>query len=106
MAEPSVLSALQALPGGDRRDVRRLGFLAGGYLLTRMVPRRLDARVVDRLVRSSLVVRESWVGEIARSIKKVLGSALPEADFHELAREYCRMVRDIQESRTEVSIPE
>jgi hypothetical protein len=67
MVKPSVLSTLKSLPGGDQWDLRRLAFLGAGYLLTSMVPRRLDGRVVDRLVRSPLVVR-GGVTEIAWSI--------------------------------------
>ena len=94
MAMPSLVSILRALRSGDRRDFRRLAVLSGGYLLTGVLPRRLDPWAVGRLLRSSFVIRGVWVRRIVESMQQMLGEALRGADFESMARSYCEMVRE------------
>ena len=96
MSKPTLLSVLRALPHGKKADYRKLLFLTAGYLLTSALPRRFDRRLVDRSVKSSLVVKDAWVRRIEELMRRLLGDELPGADFRSLAREYCEVTREIQ----------
>jgi lauroyl/myristoyl acyltransferase len=96
MAKPSLLSRLRSVRSGHANDFRKLGFLSSGYLLTLLLPRRLDPWVVGRLLRMRFYVRNAWIEKIVRGMQRYLAPALPEADLDSLAREYCAMAREIE----------
>ena len=96
MGKPSLVSRIRALPSGQPRDFRKLGFLSAGYLLTLLLPRRLDQWTVGRLLRLPVVVRGAWIQKIVRSMRHHLGPILPDADFESMARDFCEMTREIE----------
>jgi lauroyl/myristoyl acyltransferase len=84
------------LIGRTLRDLRSLILLSSGYVAAGLVPRRFDARFVDFVLASPLLVREASVQPIAERMRHALQAVLPDADFHALATTYCRMFRENQ----------
>jgi lauroyl/myristoyl acyltransferase len=79
-----------------RADIRTLTSLCGGFVVTALLPRRIDHWAVPRTLASSRIIREPWIRDIESRMRLALGPFLPAADFHRLAREYCRTLRENQ----------
>ena len=93
LAQPSTLGTV---PRGRTADLVSLAKLFVGYLVTLLLPRRLDRWAVGRVVRSAVGIRETWVRRVEGRMRQVFESRLEDADFRLLALEYCQMTREVQ----------
>jgi lauroyl/myristoyl acyltransferase len=72
-------------------DVRWLARLAIGYLLTGLLPRRLDRWLGPRLLDSGRLIPRRLIRTVAERMRFVLGDTLGAAEAHEEARAWAAM---------------
>ncbi len=89
---PTEPSATVCWAPEDRKVLRRL---VGGYLLTTLLPRRLDSWLVPKLIRMKVPATrfEPWPGmtEVERRMRFVLEPHRPALDFRALAAHFDEM---------------
>jgi len=73
-------------------DVRTLARLTAGFIMTGLLPRRLDRGLIPRLLGSPFLIRASLIDDVAGRMRFVLGDALPDAAARDHARAWCEMV--------------
>ena len=76
---------------GSWGDLRQLAVFCIGYLITALLPRRLDGWVIQRICEAYLAWRQNRVDEVARRMESVLGPFTKGLDFHQLASTDCQM---------------
>lgn len=75
-------------PGPLQKDLLRLAGMCGGYVATALLPARFDGWVVDRLAALFRRLQAGRVKRLALEMRRLLGSAGADEDFHESAREH------------------
>ena len=70
---------------GSWGDLRQLAVFCIGYLITALLPRRLDGWVIQRICEVYLAWRQNRVDGVARRMESVLGPFTKGLDFHQLA---------------------
>ena len=77
--------ASQYVSFGSWADLGRLAVFCIGYLITALLPRRLDGWAIQSIVETFLALRQGRVSKVARRMESVLGPFTKGFDFDQLA---------------------